>query len=489
MKRILTLLALLTVTGIMVSCGDNAVKPTESSGGDTQTSASSTDTGDSDFSDGLGSYDFGGQTFSVYTRTTTLFHANLNVAESSSEILDDAIYKRNRKIEERFNFIFDEQYYDWSSPEGNDAPRKLLTAGDDTYDMIVGRNVNMFAFASEGFFYRIDDLDAIDLSKPWWDDQLYNDLSIGDTHYFAVGAFNISSYDFTHVMLFNKDMLADFQLDDPYALVRDGKWTFDKFAEMGKTVVKDVDGNSVMDDEDQYGYSSLGHQVLPCFWVAADTVSIGRSDDNELVFTAPSDKKFIDVWQKIFEITWDDYIWHRVPESMDSQTDDIQFFSNGHALFSDSSCFDLVRIRDSEIDFGILPFPKYNEEQEKYYSRIEGCELFGIPKTNTNPEMASVILESMACESLNTVIPAYYDISLKVKFTRDNESAEMLDIAFQNRVFDYGDTLLCTELRGGAFRLAFAADNRNAASLLESLKGQITSKLDSYNEAFASLAD
>lgn len=406
--------------------------------------------------------------------------------ESTGDLLNDAVYERNRNLEERFNFVFREDYYDYAV-EGNDAPRKLLLAGDDTYDLIVGRNVQMFNYASEGMFYKIDELPMINPEKPYWNQQLYSDLSMCGEHFFAVGAFNISSYDFTHVMLYNKDMLEKYKLEDLYTLVREGKWTFDKFAEFARAAVSDLNGDSVMDDNDQYGYTSLAKQVLPGFWIAAQTVTIEKDRDGKLVYTALNDEKFIEVYQKIFSITWEDNIWRRVPTSVDNETQ-LQLFCEGHSLFANSSCFQISMIRDAKADFGIIPYPKYNEDQDKYYSRIEGCELLGVPLTNPDTEMASVILESLASESLKTTLPAYYDVALKVKFTRDDDSSEMLDLAFENRVFDYGDTILCTELRDGVLRGAFASDNRNAASLLASVESTINAKLKTLNDAFQELA-
>ena len=441
MKKVI--LFLLTAALLLsASCGEASVdgKTTtpDSSGDDIKESDSAAT--ETELSDDLGKYDFGGRTFSIYTRTTPLFYPYLDRQEATGDTIDDAVYNRNRKLEERFNFSFDEQYYDYTV-EGNDAPRKLLLAGDDTYQLYVGRCVHMFNYASEGYFYKIDDLTAINTEKPYWNSQLYDNLSIGNAHYFAVGDFNISAFDFTHVLLFNKKMIDDLNLGDIYSTVLDGKWTFDRFGEMSRAAVSDVNGDSVMDENDQYGYTSLGKQVLPGFWIAGGALSM-KKNDGQLVYTAPTDQKFIDVCQKVFEITWNDNIWHRVPITVDRE-EEMQMFCDGKALFTDSSCFQISLTRDAATDFGIIPYPKYDETQDKYYSRIEGCELFGAPLTNADPEMTSVILEAMACESRKIVIPAYYEVALKVKFTRDEESSKMLDIAFENRVFDYGDTILC----------------------------------------------
>lgn len=485
MKKVI--LFLLTAALLLsASCGEASVdgKTTtpDSSGDDIKESDSAAT--ETELSDDLGKYDFGGRSFSIYTRTTPLFYPYLDRQEATGDTIDDAVYNRNRKLEERFNFSFDEQYYDYTV-EGNDAPRKLLLAGDDTYQLYVGRCVHMFNYASEGYFYKIDDLTAINTEKPYWNSQLYDNLSIGNAHYFAVGDFNISAFDFTHVLLFNKKMIDDLNLGDIYSTVLDGKWTFDRFGEMSRAAVSDVNGDSVMDENDQYGYTSLGKQVLPGFWIAGGALSM-KKNDGQLVYTAPTDQKFIDVCQKVFEITWNDNIWHRVPITVDRE-EEMQMFCDGKALFTDSSCFQISLTRDAATDFGIIPYPKYDETQDKYYSRIEGCELFGVPLTNTDPEMTSVILEAMACESRKIVIPAYYEVALKVKFTRDEESSKMLDIAFENRVFDYGDTILCEEFRDGVMRQAFAKDNRDIVSTLTKVQNKVEKKLGTLNDAFGTL--
>lgn len=482
-----TLLCLILAALIAVSaCGDTRnTSETTSPDESHDTSSAVSDAGTTAISDDLGEFDFGGETFSIYTRRTPFFYPYLDRQEESGDLIDDAIYARNRKLEERFDFLFSEEYYD-NSIEGNDAPRKLLMAGDDTYDLIEGRNIVLFNYASEGFLYPIDDLTYIDVTKPYWNDQLYEDLSIAGKHYFAIGDFNISAYDFTHVLLFNKQLVENLKLEDPYELVTSGKWTFDKFAELGRAAVSDLDGNSIMDEKDQYGYASLTKQVMPSFWIAGGALSMKKNNDGLIEYTAPTDQKFVEVCLKIYDITWSDNIWHWVPIAAELE-EELLTFCNGHALFADSSCYQISLIRDAATDFGIIPYPKYDENQEKYCSRIEGSELFGVPKSNLNTEMASVILEAMACESMNSVIPAYYDVALKVKFTRDERSAEMLDLIFANRVMDYGDTLICNEFRDGDLRVAFVENDRNMVSNLEALRSKCEAKLAQYNDAFEAL--
>lgn len=489
-KQISLFVAAALMISFAVSCSESG--NTKDQPSDTSAASDSTpESEDTSVKDDLGSFNFGGEAFSVLTRVTPLFYPYLDKNEETGDVLDDAVYKRNRSLEERFNFVLTEQYYDYAV-EGNDYPRKFLISGDDTYDMFIGRCVHMFNYAAEGMIVPVEDIPYLNFEKPYWNDQLYSDLEVQGTHYFAVSDFNISALDFTHAMLFNKKLAEDYQIGDLYETVRQGKWTYDKFAEIAKLTVNDLDGNTEMNELDQYGYTSLVKQVMPSFWIASGSVTITKDTEGALVYTAMSDERLIEVFQKIYDITWNDNIWHRNIETYAPATSDaeLKLFKNGQAMFTNASCFQITTMmRDSETEFGILPYPKYNEAQEKYYSRIEGAELFGIPKTNTDLEMTGVILEALACASHNEVIPAYYDVALKVKYTRDEESAEMLDIIFENRVFDFGDTIFCDQLRDGIIRKSFETENRDIVSALTGVESTVNAALIPVNKGFAEISE
>ncbi|MCL2776025.1 MAG: hypothetical protein FWD71_22170, partial [Oscillospiraceae bacterium] len=96
--------------------------------------------------------------------------------------------------------------------------------------------------------------------------------------------------------------------------------------------------------------------------------------------------------------------------------------------------------RGMDANFGIVPLPKYDENQDKYYSVVNAWSnaLLGVPKSAADLDRVSIILEAMAAESRYTVQPAYYDIVLQRKYTRDDESQEMLDIIFGSKLYDIG---------------------------------------------------
>ena len=438
-------------------------------------------------SDDLGDYDFGGDTFDMLTREYVLIHANLNAAETDGDVLNDAIYERNRRLEQRFNFTFTEEYYDFNGGAGNDHPRNFLLAGDTSYDLYTGRVINFFTYAAEGLIIPAAEIPGINPEKEYWNAQLYDNLQVAGKHRFVVGDFNLSAADFTHVLLFNKALVREYQIEDLYETVRSGNWTFDKFEELSKLTVRDLDGNQVMDENDQWGYTSPSKQVSPGFWIAARADLITKDADGNLTYVAHESEKVISVFERIFEMTWDNGVWHPNKSGSDEENATaLRIFSEGRALFTDASGFQLTTdLRVSEAEYGVLPYHKWDTAQKEYYSRIEGCELFGVSVAHENPEMAGVIMEAMACDSYLNLRPVYYDTALKVKGTRDEESVEMLDIVFKNRVFDYADTLLCSELRDGVIHNAYRDNKPDMVSVFTKVANRAQMALDVYNEGFA----
>ena len=134
-----------------------------------------------------------------------------------------------------------------------------------------------------------------------------------------------------------------------------------------------------------------------------------------------------------------------------------------------------------ETDFGILPYPMWDESQDGYISRIEGCVVPLIPLTNTDLDSTGAILEALASASPDTSVAAYYDIALTGKVTRDEDSVEMLDIIYSRRIYDYGDTIMTSELRDGVLRDAFAANNRDLASILATVEPKVMARLNLLN--------
>ncbi len=467
-----------------VGCGsaDDAGKVTDAVPGNSTDTTAAADTVNP-YANNLGDFNFGGETFTMYTRESIFLNDNLDCEEADGTTLNDEIYKRNTRLEDTYNFNFEEI----RETSNTIQARTAVIAGDDVYDIIVTRCVYAFNYACEGILQPISVLPHVDLSKPYWDKQLTDAVSVGNINYFAVGAYNLSGYDFTHMLAFNKELANqnDFNI---YDRVNDGTWTFSTMQEMMKAVTRDVNGDGKMDNTDRYGLLSTAKQILPCFWIAANETSFDFDKNDYPVYSLSSDERFGSIFGEIFDLVYDSDVWFKSNSSENVEPEHVTMFINGLSLFIDMPAFHLETLRTMDADFGLIPYPKYDEAQDKYYSRIEGCEQTCIPATNiANLEMTSVILEAMASDSAQYLVPAYYDTLLTSKIARDNESEAMLEIVFGNRVFDWGDTIWCGEVRDGKFEAMMKNDKRDLASTAAKLEKQMTKLIEETVEAFEEL--
>lgn len=85
--------------------------------------------------------------------------------------------------------------------------------------------------------------------RPWWDQRANEDLTVGGKLYFTTGDISILDNMCTMVLFFNKQLIEDNSLDDPYELVKNGTWTLDKLFAMSEKVANDLDGDQQMSIE------------------------------------------------------------------------------------------------------------------------------------------------------------------------------------------------------------------------------------------------
>jgi hypothetical protein len=280
--------------------------------------------------------------------------------------------------------------------------------------------------------------------------------------------------------MFNKGMVSDLGLESPYDLVRNSKWTFDKFEEFGKAAKSDVNGDGKMDLSDTFGFMSASKQIPPSFWIAAGQQGMYKNENDIPEFTMATDEAFNSLLIEIYELAYDSEIWYYETDGDNIPPTSTDLFQQDQALMMDATFYYVDKLREMETDFGIIPYPKYTEEQEDYLSRLSGCELPLIPASLSAEEaaMSAAFLEAMSSYSAQHTIPTYYDVYLKAKNARDVESAEMLDIVFESRVFDLSDTIWCPEIRDGFILSMFNANNRNLTSIMKKSTNAVQKAID-----------
>ena len=416
-------------------------------------------------------------TFAIYENAKTNNH--MLVDEEDDYTMNDAIHKRRRMTEERFGITLEELVFDDNAAKF----RAPIMSGDNSYDIGNIRCTDALTFWQDGIITPASDLPYVDIDKSYWNRAFNDSLTLCGQQYIAIGDMLTSTHDLTYALAFNKKLADNYNIGDIYSLVRDGKWTFDQMLAMMKTATQDANGDTIMDENDNYGYCAHPKNVLPSFWIAAGEKK-DKKDENDLPYLAMGEERFTNVWNKVFDMTYgagtyfkpDDNDWNDVTDAQR------KLFTNNQLLFMDCSFYYAQLLRSMETDFGIIPYPKYTEDQNRYYSRVAYYNAPVIPISNDRFELVGAVLEYFNWASAETVIPAYYDTVLHGKVVRDEDSREMLDIIFDARVVDVGDTTLCANIRDGVVFDMFKKENSNLSSKLPSLEKVIDKFLSKMPE-------
>ena len=383
-----------------------------------------------------------GYQFRVLTKGDTNVHwksKDIAATEENGDVINDAVYKRNMKIYDRFGV----EMVDIPSPNGTwdlTAPlRKSVMAASDDYDMVASSfNEAVKNLSTEGMLMELHNVPYMDLSKPWYDQNANEQLSIEGKLFATAGDMILMDNEATLCVLFNKKLAEDYALEGFYEMVKNGKWTIDKMTEFSKLTAKDLDGDGTIGEKDQWG--NIGEPLNTyALMVACDAIAVKKNKDDVPVFDVQNEH-FYDAFTKAVNLNRDDKVtmFSDNFKAADVWADIIDpAFTEGRVLFNTAGLVRVTVFRAMETNFGILPLPKYDESQKEYNSMVSiGCaNSIAIP-TTANAERSGAVIEALSAESYYTLTHAYYDIVLKTKNARDDASSEMLDIIFDNRIFD-----------------------------------------------------
>ena len=388
--------------------------------------------------------------------------STLIVEEETGVPLDDAIFRRNRRMEERFGFNL--VLIDVPNPEtARDRARLFARAGTDDFDMAMMEPAHAIALAQDGLLEMIDNIPHIDLSQPWWDQDMNSNFSIGGRILFTVSDFSFNQYSVTMGILFNKQLHADLALDDPYQLVRDGKWTMETFARQARAGQRDLTGTNVFDHNDQWGFVAPYHVYTPAFIIGMGEMHVIK-DEYDMPVLNMNTPGFINSFLTLFDMIAEGWHWDPWREGIGEPAD---MFLNNRTLFWSDLLNWAVRLRAMDTDFGILPMPKLNEQQPYHISEGAFPHVMTIPTTTSDFERTGIILEALSAESRITTLNIYLDTMLVNQvLNRDEESGEMLDIIFSNRVYDMGK-LFWRDITTGPIAAAMRNNNRDIVSVIE----------------------
>lgn len=422
------ILALLLATLLLASCGGGGTaegtQPGENPAPDTETAAET----EPDILDGLS---YGGRTFNILTSDTDI--SSNDLIEGSGELngdnVNDAVYGRNLSVEELLDVKLAYEHTNYSYSEVYKAVQTLVMSGDSTYDLLIDDQLGFATASIDMLFCDAASLPTVDFTENcWWGDYMKN-LSIDYKHtYLLVGDYFMDVLNHSHALLYNRNMYNDVygDPDDVYKLVEDGKWTYDAWIPMIEGAYQDVNGDGKADKGDRFGMivGGIGGSSFP-FTYGGDVPYITRDEKGYPTLTMYGER-LSDLYEKIRSVFWSSGTFTKYTEN---GVDLHEKFASGGALFiSGCQLGDFGTFRDMEEEIGIIPYPKQDEAQANYITVVhDTAEVGGIPATAADPAISGAVAQALCRATHETVLPAYYEMSLKIKYARDNYTSAMID--------------------------------------------------------------
>ena len=436
-KTMQTLLALLVLAQTMTACsGDGGTSAVDTGNAGAETAAQTTEAVDPRIQQKADYYATLNRTLPDEPITITFISdtGDIAVEAENGEKLNDAMYRRNIEIEEKLGYkIVD-------LPEDSEAntPTKVkqsVMSGDGAYDVVSTRTYMIASMFSGSYLRDLNEFSALQLDQPWWNQTANQNMSFGGVRYCGLSALCHRADTVCELVMMNKRIAEDLDLEIPYQAVRDGEWTWEMMHTMMKQLPTDSNGDGKMDVNDTWGYATnFGYHALTWAYAIGEMGVTLTDDGVELGYRS---EKFATLSDWLYDLLYTSKLAFEIGWDLPC---DISWDEN-RVLIQAIWLNDLEKFREYESAYGLLPYPMYDETQEKYYT-YDDCRhaTFGIPLTSPteNIEKTGLLLEALSADSYHNLIPKYLDSVVTFKLSRDEDSLEMLDYIMDGRVYDIG---------------------------------------------------
>lgn len=486
-KLLAAALAAVTLSATLLSCGEpntpaTTTEPPATSDTTEVTEAEFVPTGEK----------YGGE-FTILvsgkTPNSNFAFKTFDETDTDRSTLDEAVYRRMKTVEElygiKFNIIED-------MGGENQAYTKLLTAAtaaNNDYDAAVVAAYDAVPLASASALCELGGVETIHLDKDRWDQRANEDLKIRGLMYFSTGDIDFWDDMQQNVVAFNKQVKRDLNIEDNfYEVVEDGKWTLDKLAEYAKLATEDLNSDSVMDMSDKFGIITWDDSIYAVFEGSGERV-VTAAADGSLELTLTGSERIVDVLSKYTDICFggDAINYQRSPNTSQQA---IEMFSGNRALFILGRLQSLDNYRNMDTDYGILPYPKYEEAQSDYHTAASPYHMtfFCIPASAADPEKSGAVLDALAYYGSELLTPAYYEKTLTGQYFRDEDSAATLELMASTRAYDIGLYVQPANINKQLIFL-FREGSKSFASTFDSYADAAKKALETLDMTFALAAE
>lgn len=416
----------------------------------------------------------------------------------TGDTINDAVYARNLEAEEKYNIKIQQDLQQNGDPAS--YIQQKIMAGEFDHDVIYGWAYKLGKCIPENFFADFNELTTVDFTKEYWNPSTIENLTINDKLYLGVNDITMSKLDWADLLFFNKSLAEDYNINSEfgsiYELVKNGEWTLDVFLKMVQSVSNDLNGDGVIGKDDVYGLLSGGTASAAWAMSSCGLEPTVKNDDNSYSLSIYSEK-LLGIIDKVYSVVTNpkvvkgyEDIWNEGGiDGGGNYADQFEYarsyFAADHSLFCGGSPYLTCEFRNMSSEYGIIPLPKYDENQENYFANVScNASLFVIPATprtdvsTAGMERTGTILDYLAYKSNEILLPEYYDTLLKGQRLDSPEDSEMLDIIRSSIRYDFAATVGLEEI--GSVVTSMFDKPTTATSMYKRSEKKLQKALDDY---------
>ena len=502
MKKLLLLfLAVLMLAGCLSACGK---KDGGTSDRNTTLNGNTGAVGDDKLYK-LHEDDYSGQTYTILYRNTPDYRAEWVVEdEDQGSTIGSAVFARNSAVEERYKITLDLETgattADANTPgdfENNFQAKidRSVLAGDDIYQLAAGYTYRLATISTQGNFLNWYSMPYMNLDEDWWSTDFFTYASYKGCCYIGAGPLSLTHMKASACIYFNINQLNESVpngTEQVFQEVRDGTWTIDRLMEYAKECTPESAGS----EEQRYGFSSDQNQCIDAFIYAFDLkITTYDAEGTPRVKNMNASNPIVEAYEKLKTFLESGTYYSNVYDrnNLEEYGDGmVVMLKRGRSVFAAGILDRAAGIRSEapDIDYGILPYPKWNEDQENYCTyKTDSHTSFAIPKAVRDTGFVGAVTDALAYYSNLYVKDALYNVVLKYRDATDEESSRCVDIILSSGRYDFSNIYAGAwgDQQSPAHLLRQCLKNEQKPSIVrafEANKSYYNEKLENFLEYF-----
>ncbi len=371
-------------------------------------------------------------------------------AESlNGEAINDAIFSRTAKVSERLKI----NIVDRIVTNVPMAVRTAIQGGAHEFDLLQLWPSEALTMYQEGLCADQTKITTMNLNNDWWEHGFNEEVNVGAAKYITFSQASLILYSGLYIYAFNKSLIDSNQLENPYDLVENKTWTWDKAYSMMREATTDKSGNGTSPaNGDTIGL--VGH-INHCQGVMLSSGQMlgSRNEDGVLSYSGVSEgyrnafEKYVNYFVASPYVALAgtsnpaDFSGYNPTTGY---ADYLSFFNEGRALFLTTGTSEVSTLRKGNVEYGIVVVPKYDDNQTGYitpvYRNVDG---FAVP--NFEPakgydtdyfKRVGIVLDTLGAASYNFLINEHIENVLYYKVAKDPVAKEMIMQAYSNPTID-----------------------------------------------------